>query len=263
MSDNKIQQDSTELTCLNLVKEAYESNTCLFGLEINDKDTLWHLLENCTSNKDTKFPDFIGDQGFIEHFQISSSKTTKKGQEHTKRLNQFKKQSENIINNLNHEEIDIHKPLEIAHITNIMKYPEHFYEYLLESLKSTWDKHLNSLNNYKGPNSIKVFMIQYNDIGALQMYENYPNEIEGIFIGDFPKHKTIDYRFTRDNYILDYLYKYNQIIDYAIFISYNKYVEIIKICNIPKLKKMNPFTYTIDKTCDPMIKSSFTYSKNT
>lgn len=78
MSDNKMQQDSTELTCLNLVKEAYESNTCLFGLEINDKDTLWHLLENCTSNKDTKFPDFIGDQGFIEHFQISSSKTTKK-----------------------------------------------------------------------------------------------------------------------------------------------------------------------------------------
>ena len=33
MSDNKMQQDSTELTCLNLVKEAYESNTCLFGLE--------------------------------------------------------------------------------------------------------------------------------------------------------------------------------------------------------------------------------------
>ena len=82
-------------------------------------------------------------------------------------------------------------------------------------------------------------------------------------IGDFPKHGTIDYRFSRDNYILDYLYKYNQIIDYAIFIRYNKYVEIIKICNIPKLEKMNPFTYTIDKTCDPMIKSSFTYSKNT
>lgn len=262
MSDNKMQQDSTELTCLNLVKEAYESNTCLFGLEINDKDTLWHLLENCTSNKDTKFPDFIGDQGFIEHFQISSSKTTKRGQEHTKQLNQFKKQSENIINNLNHEEIDIHKPLEIAHITNIMKYPEHSYEYLLESLKSAWNKHLNSLKNYKGPNSIKVFMVQYDDIGALQMYENYPSEIKGISIGDFPKHETIDYRFTRDNNILDYLYKYNQIIDYAIFISYNKYVEIIKISNIPKLKKMNPFTYTIANTCGPMIQSSFTYSKN-
>lgn len=87
-----------------------------------------------------------------------------------------------------------------------MKYPEHSYEYLLESLKNTWNKHLNSLNNYKGPNSIKVFMVQYNDIGALQMYENYPSEIEGMFIRDIPKHKTIDYRFTRDNNMLDYLY---------------------------------------------------------
>ena len=148
------------------------------------------------------------------------------------------------------------------HITNIMKYPEHSYEYLLESLKSTWDKHLNSLNNYKGPNSIKVFMVQYNDIGALQMCENLPDEIEGVSIGDFPSPKTIDYRFTRDNNILNYLYKYNQIIDYAIFIRYNKYVEIIKISNIPKLKKMNQFTYTIASTCSPMIQSSFTYSKN-
>ena len=49
-------------------------------------------------------------------------------------------------------------------------------------------------------------MVQYNDIGALQMYENYPSEIEGMFIRDFPKHKTIDYRFTRDNNMLDYLY---------------------------------------------------------
>ena len=73
-----MQQDLTESTCLDLVKEAYWSGTCLFGLENNDKDTLWHLLENCTSNKDTKFPDFIDTYGFIEHFQISSSKTTKK-----------------------------------------------------------------------------------------------------------------------------------------------------------------------------------------
>lgn len=94
------------------------------------------------------------------------------------------------------------------------------------------------------------------------MCENLPDEIEGVSIGDFSSPKTIDYRFTRDNNILDYLYKYNQIIDYAIFIRYNKYVEIIKISNIPKLKKMNPFTYTIANTCDPMIQSSFTYSKN-
>lgn len=100
MSDNKMQQDLTESTCLDLVKEAYWSGTCLFGLENNDKDTLWHLLENCTSNKDTKFPDFIDTYGFIEHFQISSSKTTKKGQEHTKQLNQFIKQDESIIKNL-------------------------------------------------------------------------------------------------------------------------------------------------------------------
>lgn len=94
------------------------------------------------------------------------------------------------------------------------------------------------------------------------MCENLPDEIEGVSIGDFSSPKTIDYRFTRDNNILDYLYKYNQIIDYAIFIRYNKYVEIIKISNIPKLKKMNPFTYTIDNTCGPMIQLSFTYSKN-
>ena len=64
MSDNKMQQNLTELACLDLVKKAYWSGTCLFGLENDDKGTLWHLLENCNSNKGTKFPDFIGDQGF-------------------------------------------------------------------------------------------------------------------------------------------------------------------------------------------------------
>ena len=39
MSNNKMQQALTESTCLDLVKEAYQSNTCLFGLENNDKDT--------------------------------------------------------------------------------------------------------------------------------------------------------------------------------------------------------------------------------
>lgn len=78
MSNNKMQQDSTELTCLNLVKESYRSNTCLFGLENNDKNTLWHLLENCTSNKGTKFPDFIDDHGLLNIFKFHHLKQRKK-----------------------------------------------------------------------------------------------------------------------------------------------------------------------------------------
>ena len=38
MSDNKMQQNLTELACLDLVKKAYWSGTCLFGLENDDND---------------------------------------------------------------------------------------------------------------------------------------------------------------------------------------------------------------------------------
>ncbi len=58
-------------------------------------------------NAFSEFPDFIFRKGFIEHFQVTSSKTTRKGAEHKKDEQAFKsavqKEQEEVRKQWEHE----------------------------------------------------------------------------------------------------------------------------------------------------------------
>ena len=72
-----------ELYCLNFIKEHLESDSMFYGMSKEDCDRIEKMILSAVPNpRSSEFPDFICDGGFIEHFQISSGKTTKKGSLH-------------------------------------------------------------------------------------------------------------------------------------------------------------------------------------
>ena len=61
-----------------------------FGLLEEDRREIEQILRKAQPNENiSQFPDFLFDRGFIEHFQITSSKTTRKGAEHAKKEEEF------------------------------------------------------------------------------------------------------------------------------------------------------------------------------
>ena len=65
---NKREQDLNEIECLESVKTKFKDE-CLFGGTTEDIEQLKKLVFTCKiDEKQTKFPDFIGENGFIEHF---------------------------------------------------------------------------------------------------------------------------------------------------------------------------------------------------
>lgn len=74
----------TEESCLNRVKEYYLLNETYYsGITEEEKKSLITLIKTAkdTDDKTTTFPDFIGENGWIEHFEVTSSQSSKKGYE--------------------------------------------------------------------------------------------------------------------------------------------------------------------------------------
>ncbi len=70
--NKKISHCKREYDCLELVKKL-----------ISPSNPISSYLALAKPNHDvSKFPDFIFDEGFIEHFQVTSAKETKSGDEH-------------------------------------------------------------------------------------------------------------------------------------------------------------------------------------
>lgn len=82
-----------EQKCLEIVKLDCRNNYPhrFFGLNYEEVEELNQILNETKANEElSKFPDFIFDNGFIEHFQITSSKEEiGKGSEHIKEINKF------------------------------------------------------------------------------------------------------------------------------------------------------------------------------
>ncbi len=235
-----------------------------FGLLEEDRNEIEQILRFAKPNvKTSEFPDFIFNYGFIEHFQVSSSKTTHKGAEHIKKMNNF-------ISNVNREtEILKQKWNEIPSYDEvrskqwIMDNPEHSHSFLIKSFEDNWKNHINSLHNYAGKKDVGIFLIEYSDY-ALSMVENvYEGWIDGMSQGDMREQEKFHcYRLTRDKVLLDFIYKYKDEIKYVIFV-YRDGFEIIRLVNIPYLLKLIPWEYTIYPMTVKNVSSLYNVSAST
>ena len=223
-----------------------DCDKCYFGLLEEDRIQIARILRCAKSNINaSEFPDFIFDDGFIEHFQITSSRTTRKGATHKKEKEQFKervyKEMELLENNW--KETPSYDKVRSEHW--VFNNPEHSYDYLVKSFEDTWIHHINSMNKYSGRKENGIFLIEYTEI-ALAMLENvYKDWKGGMCQGDMRKPEEIYcYRLSRDKEMLKFIYQYKEQIKYVIFV-YQKSFEIIKLENIPFLLKLLPWGFSI------------------
>ena len=238
-----------EQRCLNTVIRSLKSEGSLkkyFGLLKDDIDEINDILKTAESNERlSEFPDFVFKNGFIEHFQITSSKTNKNGAKQLEEISLFKNKVEKATQRLKEKWRDNPDSNKICSVSWAMKYPKHSYEYLCDSFRKSWENHIESYNKYTGNKHIGIFMIEYTDL-ALEMYENvYDDWKNGMTNGDFRESEKLKcYRLTRDKNLLKYIYSFKENIKY-VFLVYGKDCEIIKLESIPYLLKLMPWDYAI------------------
>ena len=241
-----------EQKCFEVVKNDFmkEYPTKFFGLNCEEIKNMKVLFDTAKINEKTsEFPDIILNDGFIEHFQITSSKENKNGAVHIKELTKFKSKIEKDM-----MAIQVNHDFSKKHWT--MQYPEHSYEKLVKSLEKNWNNHIESYEKYNKKKDISIFMIQYSDM-ALEMYENvYEYWIDGMSNGDLRKPEKLNcYRMSKDKKILKYMYEFKDKIKYVIFV-YGEKCEVIKLENIPYILRLIPWNYVIASKMNTMLISS-------
>ena len=238
---------------------------CLFGLTEEDGKEIVNILRKAVPNdKASEFPDFIFNNGFIEHFQITSSKENKKGAKQIIDEKNFERKTEQMQERFIKQCEETPSFDKVRSCTSSMQNPEHSYEYLCRSIETNFKNHLMSLDKYNGNKEVGIFLIE-NPEFALSMVENifedYPDDISH---GDLREQQTLRcYRLSRDKKRLNYLYAFKDRIKY-IFYCYTdnaiKKYEIIKLDSIPYLLKLLPWDFTICSLCADTISSIYNIS---
>lgn len=235
-----------EQKCFDRIKKHVNNSECLFGLSENDRDFLLRMFEETIPNPSlSEFPDFIFEEGYIEHFQITSSKMSRKGSKHKKEEQEFYRTVEKDVAELQCEWNNNPDFENVRSQTWTHNNPEHSYQNLVDSFKRNWESHIRSAQKYLGCKKNGVFLIEYSEI-ALSMYENmYTGWPSGLSNGDmrYPEKHTL-YRLSRDKNLLRYIYDYKDIIQYVVFVN-NQNCEIIKTENVQHLIRLIPWDFSI------------------
>lgn len=222
MSKNISKQDSIEQRSLNFIKSNLDKEHC-FGLTDQQFYQLKSWIENAQlSTHSTKFPDIIFDNGFIEHFAVTSSFEDRKGARQTRESKKFKTNSEtNFLNNLDNSE-----QYELASNSYSRPFEQHTHYNILKSIQKNWSKHIASYEKSMNSSEHRIFLIEYSDVN-IHTAITRKNEPAEIFDS---------YRISTDKLLLEWIYEYKEKIDYLILINPVSFsLEVIKIDNIPKL----------------------------
>lgn len=217
-----------------------------FGLLEKDRNEIEQILRIAKpNNKLSEFPDFVFDNGYIEHFQVSSSKTTHKGAEHIKEMRCFVSRVDKETEVLEGEWSDKPSYDKVRSKSWMLDNPKHSHSLLKTSFKKNWNHHIKSLDKYTGKKDVGIFLIQYSD-NALGMSENiYKDWINGMSQGDMIEKKHPHcYRLTRDKVLLEFIYNFKDKVKYVIFVYYNGF-EVIRLENIPYLLRLMPWEYQV------------------
>lgn len=236
-----------------------------FGLSKEDKIEVANILRKAKANEQANnFPDFVFDNGFIEHFQFTSSKETKKGSRQTIQEKDFERKAEKCETEFRERCNNTPDFENIRSVSTSMDIPEHSEEYLHESFKRNFGNHIKSLENYNGNKKVGIFMVENFEF-AVNMYEDIYNGLkENVSYGDLRQAQDFScYRLSRDKVLLNYLYEYRDKIKYVIYVyndqerrngatgmeafyAYNvPKIEVIKLENIPYILQLLPWKFIV------------------
>lgn len=222
MSENMSKQDSIEQKSLDFIKNNLHKEAC-FGLSDQQFIQLKGWLDSAQLNTySTEFPDILFDNGFIEHFGVTSSSENRKGAQQVRESTIFKKNSESsFLDNLNTSEQD-----ELVSNSYSRPFEKHSYINIIKSIQKNWSKHITSYEKSMNSSEHRIFLLQYLDIN-IHTAITPKNERAEIFES---------YRISADKFLLEWIYKFKEKIDYLILINPVSFsLEVIKINNIPEL----------------------------
>lgn len=193
-----------EKKCFELVQKNLDYEN-FFAMSYKDRDLIKEIFEKAKPNANLSFfPDFIFDDGFIEHFQITSSIENRKGslmeREKAEIRHDFDERTKEVSDNLYEDGITIQSVS-----TPQYWHQSHSYENFVQSFKSNLNHHIENMEKYLGNKNIKLFMVEYSD-SALRMNKIYPKDLmHEVSYGDLIKREPPTYRISRDIELLKYL----------------------------------------------------------
>ena len=215
----------------------------LHGVVFEDIAEVFQAINAAQENvMASEFPDFIYDNGFIEHFEITSSKENRKGS--SKKINDFlfDKEITPKIKEFNKSYGDMEIGERRSDSWSNKDVP-HSYDNLEKSFKQNLEHHLGQAQKYNGKKDLKIYLVEYGDFGV-EMCENIDTNLEYFAKNQRKPEHCWNYRLSKDKKMLKYLYNFQNQIDYIIM-NYHDYSEIIKIENIPSIIERLPYEYLI------------------
>ena len=201
--------------------------------EYEDFEPLATLLDTAKNNDietgETTFPDFICQNGIIEHFKVFASKETKKGSELMIDYAELDKKIENKI------ELDKQNGTLKNSYYEEKQLSKQSYELFCKSFKNNWDNHIESLKAYKKDHDLynkKVCFLIENMSFGMTMELKYPNDYTlGIHTERIIENKKEHFdqiMVSKCRELLQIIYNSKELVDYVICCSINGNMEIIK-----------------------------------
>lgn len=238
-----MERGETEKNCFDYLKSIVLSNNniCYVCSDEDDK-LIKQIFQTAIPNPESsKFPDFIFDFGLVEHFEVTSSHSNRKGSKMKIEQYSLQKEAEDKEKKFI-AEMNENSCYEERFIITDKWHSAHSYDNFCLSFKRAWQHHIESLSKYDGNKTIGIFMIQYND-SALFMDAVFPNVKSGVYYGDLlEKPKYRGYRLTHDSVMLEYIYQFKEKIKYVAFFNNDgingKRCEIICVENVPEILKI-------------------------
>lgn len=208
-----------EECCFDKAKTQLQNSPIFSALLEEDKQKLFNAFSNAKRNSDkTCFPDFVFDEGFIEHFQVTSSKEGRKGSRLKQKESEFKRNQKSP-----EELIAETSPVFSTQFANTyseeMQSPDFSFEDFQASFKRNWEKHIESLDKYAGKKDVGIFLIEYTDVCMFR--ENTPANPYHLYL---------------DKTLLLYVYAFRDKISFVVFSHFDK-CETICVRNIPEIIK--------------------------
>ena len=147
-----------EINCLTRVKQNLGRNSVHYFC--SDPQKIIRILKSARPNPaQSNFPDFLFENGFIEHFQITASRETRKGAEHRQRQAQFCKEAEQRFQRMGRELNDAPPANSLTREICEMEAPPYSYEMYEASFRKNWQHHI--IHHQKRGSKVLLFVREF------------------------------------------------------------------------------------------------------
>lgn len=154
---------TNELACLNIIKDSYFNNIgAKIEFDNSDYCVMRSILNGAHHNPNyNEFPDFLFDGGGIEHFELTSSKETRKGSEFKIEENKNKSINKERDERLKQDFLNSkHVPFTMMTANYEETYESFSYDDFLYSLRKNISNHVESLINNGYEDKTVVFLME-------------------------------------------------------------------------------------------------------